>query len=140
LHIDPRFVSPPGWTTEATMRSAAEGQIVKASRLGAQLGTIGIKMDEIVERGYVILGSPDEVAAQLREVATDLNVGNLMMLLQFGNMNTELARYNTKMFADKVKPQLSDLFSEWEHHWWPNRSTHPTSMLTKWCSSKRPAD
>jgi alkanesulfonate monooxygenase SsuD/methylene tetrahydromethanopterin reductase-like flavin-dependent oxidoreductase (luciferase family) len=119
LHIDPRFVSPPGWTTEATMRTAAEGQIVKASRLGAQLGNIGIRMDEIVERGYVILGSPDEVAEQLREVATDLNVGNLMMLLQFGNMSTELARYNTKMFTDEVKPQLSALFSEWEHHWWP---------------------
>jgi alkanesulfonate monooxygenase SsuD/methylene tetrahydromethanopterin reductase-like flavin-dependent oxidoreductase (luciferase family) len=43
-------------------------------------------MEDIVERGYVIIGSPEEVVAQLTEVATDLNVGHLMLLLQFGSM------------------------------------------------------
>ena len=69
--------------------------------------------------GYVIVGSPNDVVEQLREVATNLNVGNLMMLLQFGNMGKELAKYNTKMFAEHVKPKLAGLFSEWEHRWWP---------------------
>jgi hypothetical protein len=76
-------------------------------------------MDAIVDKGYVIIGSPDEVAAQLREVATNLNVGHLMMLLQFGNMGKDLAKYNTGLFAEKVMPQLADLFSEWEDRWWP---------------------
>jgi hypothetical protein len=52
-------------------------------------------------------------------VATSLNVGHLMMLLQFGNMNKELAKYNTKLFAEKVLPRLSHIHSEWEDHWWP---------------------
>jgi hypothetical protein len=76
-------------------------------------------MDAIVDNGYVIIGSPDEVAEQLREVAVNLNVGNLMMLLQFGNMGKELTRYNTKLFSEKVAPKLAPLFSEWEHRWWP---------------------
>jgi alkanesulfonate monooxygenase SsuD/methylene tetrahydromethanopterin reductase-like flavin-dependent oxidoreductase (luciferase family) len=58
-------------------------------------------MKDIVDRGYVIVGSPDEVVEQLTEVATSLNVGHLMMLLQFGNMNKELAKYNTKLFAER---------------------------------------
>ena len=55
----------------------------------------------------------------MRRVASDLNVGHLMLLMQFGNMNKELANYNTRLFAEKVKPQLQDLFSEWEDRWWP---------------------
>jgi len=77
------------------------------------------EMDAIVDKGYVIIGSPDEVAAQLRQVATDLNVGHLMMLLQFGNMGKELTQYNTRLFAEKVMPQLGDVFAEWEDRWWP---------------------
>jgi hypothetical protein len=77
------------------------------------------EMDAIVDKGYVIIGSPDEVAAQLKEVAHKLNVGHLMMLLQFGNMNKDLAKYNTGLFAEKVLPQLRDVFSEWEDRWWP---------------------
>ena len=85
--------------------------------------TLAREMDAIVEKGYVIIGSPDEVAAQLRQVATDLNVGHLMLLMQFGNMGKELAMYNTRLFAEKVMPQLSDVFSEWEDRWWPQPMT-----------------
>jgi hypothetical protein len=76
-------------------------------------------MEDIVRDGYVIIGSPEEVIEQLTEVATELNVGHLMLLLQFGNMGKELAKYNTKLFAEKVLPKLQPLFSEWEDKWWP---------------------
>ena len=66
-----------------------------------------------------IIGSPDEVAEQLREVAVNLNVGHLMLLLQFGNMGKDLAKYNTKLFADAVMPRLWKLFPDWEDRWWP---------------------
>jgi len=81
--------------------------------------TLAREMDAIVENGYVIIGSPDEVAEQLKEVAKNLNVGHLMLLMQFGNMGKDLAMYNTKLFAEKVMPQLTDVFSEWEDRWWP---------------------
>jgi hypothetical protein len=59
------------------------------------------------------------VAEQLREVAVNLNVGHLMLLLQFGNMRKELCRCNTQMFAQGVLPKLQGLFHEWEDRWWP---------------------
>jgi hypothetical protein len=76
-------------------------------------------MEAIVERGSVIIGAPDEVVEQLTTVATDLNVGHLMMLWPFGSMGRELAKYNTKLLSEKVMPRLRGLFSEWEDQWWP---------------------
>ena len=76
-------------------------------------------MEDIVERGYVIIGSPEEVVEQLTELATDLNVGHLMLLMQFGSMGKDLAAYSTELFAERVLPHLGSLFSEWEDKWWP---------------------
>jgi alkanesulfonate monooxygenase SsuD/methylene tetrahydromethanopterin reductase-like flavin-dependent oxidoreductase (luciferase family) len=118
LHVDPRFANAPGYTSEATQRAGVVGQVAQVARM-RRFDTLAREMDAIVEKGYVIIGSPDEVAAQLKEVAVNLNVGHLMMLLQFGNMGKDLAKYNTKLFAEKVMPQLTDIFSEWEDRWWP---------------------
>jgi len=129
LHVAAKFASPPGYTSEATQRAGIESQVARAAgaappRYQDKFQLLPKTMDEIVDRGYVVIGSPDEVAEQLREVATSLNVGNLMLLLQFGNMNKELTRYNTDLFAKKVMPQLTGLFSEWENRWWPKPMEH----------------
>jgi hypothetical protein len=76
-------------------------------------------MKGIVDNGYVIIGSPDEVAEQLTELATTLNIGQLMLMMQFGNLSTDVVKYNTRLFAEKVMPKLAPLFSEWENRWWP---------------------
>src|SRR5207248_5120999 len=97
------------------LRAGIQGQIGRAASLDArQKARATTQMDDIVERGYVIIGSPDEVVEQLTTVATDLNVGHLMLLLQFGSMGKDLAKYNTKLFAERVMPLLTGLFSEWE--------------------------
>jgi alkanesulfonate monooxygenase SsuD/methylene tetrahydromethanopterin reductase-like flavin-dependent oxidoreductase (luciferase family) len=131
LHIDPRFASPPGYVSEATQRAGIEGQMAQAANrsreanpvLGSTTGTrmqmVARDMEHIVENGYVIIGSPEEVTEQLRQVAKDLNVGHLMLLLQFGNLDKERTRFNTKLFAEKVLPNLRDVFGEWEDRWWP---------------------
>ncbi len=118
LHVDPRFAGAPGYTSEATQRAGVVGQVAQVARM-RRFDTLAREMDAIVEKGYVIIGSPDEVAAQLKEVATNLNVGHLMLLMQFGNMGKDLAKYNTQLFAEKVMPQLTETFSEWEDRWWP---------------------
>jgi len=118
LHVDPRFANAPGYTSEATQRAGVVGQVAQVARM-RRFDTLAREMDAIVEKGYVIIGSPEEVAAQLKEVAVNLNVGHLMMLLQFGNMGKDLAQYNTRLFAEKVMPQLTDVFAEWEDRWWP---------------------
>lgn len=124
LHVDSRFATPPGYTTEATIRAGIESQVGKASaQFGAEVQKVrknARSFDDILEAGYVIVGTPDEVAAKLREVAVNLHVGHLMLLLQFGNMSKQLTMHNTKLFAEQVMPQLKDLFDEWEDRWWPN--------------------
>jgi alkanesulfonate monooxygenase SsuD/methylene tetrahydromethanopterin reductase-like flavin-dependent oxidoreductase (luciferase family) len=126
LHVDARFAGPPGYTSEATIRAGIRSQVAQAAAqatppgLPSRFSNLAREMDAIVDKGYVIIGSPDEVAAQLREVATDLNVGHLMLLLQFGNMGRDLANHNTRLFAERVLPQLRDLFDkEWGDRWWP---------------------
>lgn len=125
LHVDPRFATPPGYVTEASQRAGLASQVQRASAgvLGSTTGTrmaaVAREMDAIVDNGYVIVGSPDEVVEQLNEVADELNVGHLMLLLQFGNMSKDLTRYNTRLFAEKVMPRLRDKFAQWEDRWWP---------------------
>jgi alkanesulfonate monooxygenase SsuD/methylene tetrahydromethanopterin reductase-like flavin-dependent oxidoreductase (luciferase family) len=122
LHIDPRFAAPPGYTTEETQRRGIKGMVSQAadvSRYETKFQSLAREMEAIVDKGYVIIGSPDEVVEQLTGVATDLNVGHLMMLLQFGNMKKELAQYNTRMFAERVMPRLKQVHSGWQDKWWP---------------------
>lgn len=116
LHVDPRFADAPGYMTEASQRASVG---VLGPTTDTRMNSVARDMNAIVDNGYVIVGSADEVAEQLREVATDLNVAHLMLLLQFGNMSKELCRYNTQLFADAVMPKLRGLFSEWEDRWWP---------------------
>jgi alkanesulfonate monooxygenase SsuD/methylene tetrahydromethanopterin reductase-like flavin-dependent oxidoreductase (luciferase family) len=123
LHVDPSWATPPGYTTEGTMRAGMQSQVGRAAANSARSKARATEMSDIVDKGYVIIGSPDEVVEQLTEVATELNVAHLMLLLQFGNMNKDLAKYNTKLFAEKVMPRLKPLFSEWEDHWWPKPMT-----------------
>jgi alkanesulfonate monooxygenase SsuD/methylene tetrahydromethanopterin reductase-like flavin-dependent oxidoreductase (luciferase family) len=119
LHVDPAWASPPGYTTEGTMRAGMQSQVGRAAANSARSKMRATEMKDIVDLGYVIVGSPDEVVEQLTEVATELNVGHLMLLLQYGNMGKDLAKYNTKLFAEKVMPRLQPLFAEWEDRWWP---------------------
>jgi alkanesulfonate monooxygenase SsuD/methylene tetrahydromethanopterin reductase-like flavin-dependent oxidoreductase (luciferase family) len=126
LHVSPRFVNPPGYMTEETIRARVESQVARAA---AQAGTLTgpsrtaptpTTFAEMVEQGWVIAGTPEHVTERLLEVARRLNVGQLMLLLQFGDMGKPLARYNTELFAKRVMPELRGLFEdEWENRWWP---------------------
>ena len=42
-----------------------------------------------------------------------------LLLLQYGNMSKQVTQHNTRLFAEKVRPRVKDLFSEWEDRWWP---------------------
>ena len=76
------------------------------------------------------------MAERIREVCVNLNVGHLMLLCQFGNMRTDLAKYNTRLYAEKVLPQIRDLFDDrWQDDWWPKplaeRATPRSSAAAK---------
>jgi alkanesulfonate monooxygenase SsuD/methylene tetrahydromethanopterin reductase-like flavin-dependent oxidoreductase (luciferase family) len=126
LHVDPKWATPPGYTSEGSQRAGIESQVkqaadanVRGKSTGERFASVAREMEAIVDNGYVIIGSPGEVAEQLREVAVNLNVGHLMLLLQYGNMNKELTRYNTGLFAEQVMPKLKDVHAGWDDRWWP---------------------
>ncbi|MFQ5697119.1 MAG: LLM class flavin-dependent oxidoreductase [Myxococcota bacterium] len=125
LHVSPRFVAPPGYATERTVRAKVRSQVQQAAATAAATTTGGLEgaqpsFEEMVAKGYVVIGSPDQVAEKLREVAVTLRVGHLMLLLQYGNMSRDLTLHNTELFAKRVKPQLENLWDdEWEDCWWP---------------------
>jgi len=122
LHVNPRWSNPPGYMTEATVRSAAGSMVAEAAKRAEKkmFGGKPMTFEEIVDKGYVLIGNPDEVAEQLREVATNLNVGQLMLLLQYGNMRKEVVNYNSELFAKQVMPQVRGQFDDrWENAWWP---------------------
>jgi alkanesulfonate monooxygenase SsuD/methylene tetrahydromethanopterin reductase-like flavin-dependent oxidoreductase (luciferase family) len=121
LHVDARWAAPPGYASEATLRARVTSQVAQAAGRATAGSAYGAPtFEEIVDQGYVVIGSPDEVAEKLREVAVSLNVGQLMLLLQYGNMKKDLSFHNTELFAKRVMPQLRGLFEdEWENRWWP---------------------
>ena len=125
LHVSPRWADPPGYSSEATKRKRVVSQVQQAAQASAQsMLQQKPSFEEMVDKGYVIVGSPDQVAEKLREVAINLNCGHLMLLLQFGNMRRDLVTYNTDLFLRRVKPQLQGLFDDqWEDRWWPKPLT-----------------
>ena len=117
LHVYPGFTDPPGYVTEASVRARYKSQVRAVAR--TKQAKHDLSFDEMVDNGYVVLGGPDTVREQLEAAAKDLNIGNLCAMLQFGNMNDELTRYNTQLFGEKVAPELRRMFSDWAHPFWP---------------------
>ena len=120
LHVYPGYADPPGYITEASARARYQSQVRAVVR--AKQAKHDLTWDEMVEKGYVVIGSPDTVRETLVDVATTFNCGHLLTMLQFGNMSDELTRYNSELFGAKVAPGLRDLFSDAEDHWWPENA------------------
>ena len=56
----------------------------------------------------------------MREVATNLNVGHLMLLLQFGNMSKDLTPLQHEAVRRTGDAETERTCSpDWEDRWWP---------------------
>ena len=63
----------------------------------------------------------------LTHAIKELKVGNLMLLLQFGDMPKELAMKNTELFAREVMPYVRDIWPGYETRWWPEGVANPNA-------------
>lgn len=136
LHVYAGYADPPGYKTPNTVRAGVEGMVERAAREATAraeaakapankgsggAGTDQLTFEQMVERGYIILGDPTQVTEKIHELCVNLNVGHLLALAHFGNMPKDLVKYNTKLIGEKVLPELRDLFeNDWEDRWWPN--------------------
>lgn len=127
LSVHPGFTTPAGYTSPATIRKGLDSMIALAGQKSSD-----VTWKEIVDRGYIITGSPDTVADRISHLADTLNVGHLMTLCHFGNMSKELTMYNSERFARSVIPRVRDRFAEFEDKWWPSDDTliEPAPPLT----------
>ncbi len=117
MHVYRGFAEAPGYRSirslEAGLRTAIGSSSLTTSISGTQK-----TWKDYVEDGTIIAGSPERVTEQLRELSDELHVGHLMLLMQFGNMPRDTAMKNTRLFAEKVMPNLRDIWGDWEDKWW----------------------
>ena len=117
LHVYPGFADPPGYVTETSVRARYKSAVRSVVR--AKQAKHDLTFDEMIEKRYVVVGSPDTVRETLEAAGRELRIGHLCALLHFGNMSDELVRYNTRMFGEKVAPSLKQVFSEYDDPYWP---------------------
>ncbi len=117
LRVYPGFADAPGYRTMKTVRAGLRAQF---ERQTSQAAAGALTWKNFVDQGYILAGSPESVAQQLEEAARALNVGHMMVLLQFGSMPPELVRKNTELFAKEVMPRVRPVFDEYQDDWWIN--------------------
>jgi alkanesulfonate monooxygenase SsuD/methylene tetrahydromethanopterin reductase-like flavin-dependent oxidoreductase (luciferase family) len=147
LHVYPGYADPPGYKTEATVRAGVEGMVERAAREAAARGGAGgggshnkLDFETMVEKGYIVLGTPDQVTEQLHDLCTSMNIGHLMALCHFGNMEKDLVKYNTELLANKVLPEISGLFEDdWDDHWWPKPLPQAERTVAESMTARRAA-
>lgn len=78
---------------------------------------------EFVDAGCVIIGSPEQVAEEIMQIAGDFRIGHFLAICALGSMPHSLAQYNISMFSERVAPVIRELWpeTEWPNHWWPRR-------------------
>jgi len=111
LHVYPGFADAPGYRTIKTLKANVTSQMTQQA-----LGDVSsMSWDQLVHDGYVIAGSPDTVAAQMKELITGLRVGNIFCLIHVGNMPKDKCMRSSKLFAEEVMPQLRNMWPEYSN-------------------------
>ncbi len=116
LHVDPRFADPPGYRTIKTIKAGALSQL----RESRQKTFTELTWKNLVEGGYVIAGGPDTVRERMEDMIKGLRIGMVFGLFQMGDMPDWKVRINTQLFAEKVMPQLRNMWPEYagDDRWW----------------------
>ena len=116
LHVYPGFADPPGYRTISTIKAGVLDQF----RQRNAFNFAELTWKDLVEGGYVIAGGPGTVVDRMKDMITNLRVGTVFCLLHNGNQPDWKTRYSTKLFAEKVMPQLQDMWPDHEgdDRWW----------------------
>jgi hypothetical protein len=58
----------------------------------------------------------------VRDLVTDLRIGQLITCMHLGNLAEEVAAHNNDLFGNKVIPTLRDIWADEEDRWTPKVS------------------
>ncbi|HYI86154.1 MAG TPA: hypothetical protein VEX61_03575 [Burkholderiales bacterium] len=122
LHVAPHFAAVPGYTTRRSVESMlkATGNATPFTEFWPGKHSWA---EQVEKHAVVIAGSPETVVQRLTEAAKDLRFGHLIALMQIQSMPTELTKYSTQLYAEKVMPHLKGIWSDYEDRWWPSGAT-----------------
>ena len=116
------FATPPGFMSQASYRESLRRSKSQSSEQRRKALRGELSFWEYDELGYIIAGSPERVEQRVRELATDLRLGQLITCMHLGDLPEETAAMNTELFGTKVIPKLRDMWSEYEDRWTPKIS------------------
>ena len=121
LHVHPGFADAPGYRTVKTIKAGVLSQVRRENQALFQ----NLTWKDLVEGGYVIAGGPDTVREQTEHMIKELRLGTVFTLMHMGNMPDDKTRYSSQLFAEKVMPQLKNLWPEYadDDRWWPTPMT-----------------
>lgn len=131
LHLPVHYTSTPGSADHKSLVNLFSSGMLEIMDFTVDLKPLNAK--DMIDRGFVVVGSPSTVREQLTEMCRRLNVGHLMTVLQFGSMPHDLAMQNIELFGREVLPHLQPLWSSegWEHRWWPTRCDKTPALQTQ---------
>lgn len=92
---------PPGYLTPQSMAR------VLSNKKG--MGTSFLSFEDLVSKGYVLVGTPQTIRERLEEYQKQFGFGYLLPMLQFGTLPNYLALRNIELFAKEVIPHLRHL-------------------------------
>ena len=98
LRMPPEMLLPPGYLSLASMKG-----VMKAK--GGITGGVQT-IDDWIEKGMFICGSPETVRQTLAERQKQIGFGQLLALLQFGTLPHDLTKASMELFGQKVMPEL----------------------------------
>jgi alkanesulfonate monooxygenase SsuD/methylene tetrahydromethanopterin reductase-like flavin-dependent oxidoreductase (luciferase family) len=121
LHVPPQYLSPPGYSDYKSLVNLFSSGMIEIQDATVDLKPLTAK--DMIDKGFVMVGSPATVREQLEDMCKRLNVGHLLTLLQFGSMGHEQATKNIELFGREVLPHLQGMWRDegWENHWWPKK-------------------
>jgi len=126
VRVEPKWAMPPGYITEATQRAGIQGLRSAVPQAQCRSGGALDHRDEGHSSSRLCdVGFAGEVVEQLTDGRATSMSATLMMLLPCRHMNKDLAKYNTKLFAERVMPKLKHIHGEWEDKWWPEPMAAP---------------
>src|SRR6267143_6425344 len=99
LAVPWEMLLPPGYMSLSSMKNTIKMRKALGSRARHS-------MEELIESGTVVVGSPRTVRDELARLRDATGANNLVTMLQFGVLPDDLTKRNMEMFASEVMPHL----------------------------------
>jgi len=91
---------PPGYMSPQSLQ-----HILKHKKANSG----GVTIESLIERGIIVVGSPDTVRNQIIDYHYHMGFQELVTMLTFGTMPAHLSEKNIRLFAKEVMPALKPL-------------------------------